>query len=74
MKHRRKRAGESGHELSSPAPVISVVVLNYNGVKWIERCLESLKAQTLFDRIEVIVADNSSSDGSDRLAGHIIQD
>ena len=59
---------------SSPAPVISVVVLNYNGVKWIERCLESLKAQTLFDRIEVIVADNSSSDGSDRLAGHIIQD
>ncbi len=59
---------------SLPAPVISVVILNYNGAQWIERCLESLKAQTLFDCIEVIVADNASSDGSDRLASEIIQD
>jgi GT2 family glycosyltransferase len=47
--------------------LISVVVLNYNGARWLERCLDSLRAQTLFDRMEVILADNVSSDGSERL-------
>jgi GT2 family glycosyltransferase len=55
-----------------PAPLVSVVILNYNGAKWIERCLESLKAQTVFDRLEILVADNLSSDGSDRLAEKIL--
>lgn len=49
-------------------PDISVVILNYNGAVWIQRCLKSLAEQTIFDRIEVIVADNLSSDGSDRMA------
>jgi GT2 family glycosyltransferase len=49
--------------------VISVVILNYNGAKWLERCLASIRQQTLFHQIEVIVADNASSDGSDQLAG-----
>src|SRR5262245_52841758 len=53
---------------------ISVVVLNYNGARWIERCLASLKAQTIFPQIEVIVADNISTDGSDKLAEQIVQD
>jgi GT2 family glycosyltransferase len=46
-------------------PEISVVILNYNGAKWIGRCLDSLVEQTIFSRIEVIVADNRSADGSD---------
>jgi GT2 family glycosyltransferase len=50
------------------APIISVIILNYNGARWIERCLDSLAAQTIFSQIEIIVADNLSSDGSDRLA------
>lgn len=45
-----------------------MVVLNYNGMRWIERCLASLREQTLWDRLEVIVADNASADGSDRWA------
>ena len=49
-------------------PLISVIVLNYNGARWLERCLASLRAQTIFDQMEVIVADNLSNDGSDRLA------
>jgi len=57
-------SGNSGRE----GPEVSVVILNYNGASWIRRCLESLKAQTLFDRLEVIVADNGSEDGSDLLA------
>lgn len=54
-------------------PLISVVILNYNGAKWLERCLESLKAQTIFNRIEVILADNASRDGSDELAQRLMQ-
>ena len=58
----------------SPANLlVSVIVLNYNGARWLERCLESLRAQTIFDQIEVIVADNVSSDGSERLGKQIVE-
>ncbi len=43
--------------------MISVVVLNYNGLRYLERCLSSLLAQTYSD-FEVIVVDNGSSDDS----------
>ena len=59
---------------TASSPEISVVILNYNGARWIERCLESIRKQTLFDRIEVIVADNRSSDGSDEVAARILED
>lgn len=54
-------------------PVISVLVLNYNGARWLERCLNSLRAQTIRDRMEVIVADNVSTDGSDKLGRRIVE-
>jgi len=54
-------------------PLVSVVILNYNGSKWLERCLESLKAQTIFSQLEIILADNLSTDGSDLLAERLIQ-
>ena len=54
-------------------PLISVIVLNYNGARWIQRCLDSLKNQTIFDQIEVIVPDNLSTDGSDLLAEKIVE-
>jgi GT2 family glycosyltransferase len=59
--------------LSSAKPLLSVIVLNYNGARWLQRCLESLRAQTIFDQIELIVADNVSSDGSERLGRQIIE-
>lgn len=49
------------------APELSVVILNYNGNRWLEPCFRSLQEQTLADRIEVIVADNASTDGSGKL-------
>jgi GT2 family glycosyltransferase len=55
-------------------PLISVVILNYNGARWIERCLASLRKQTIFSQIEVIVADNRSTDGSDRLAEELLRE
>jgi GT2 family glycosyltransferase len=56
-----------------PQPLVSVIVLNYNGKQWLERCLNSVRAQTIFDRTEVILADNLSSDGSDRLGKQIVE-
>ncbi|HOX55851.1 MAG TPA: glycosyltransferase family 2 protein [Candidatus Paceibacterota bacterium] len=56
-----------------PAPPLSVIILNYNGAPWIERCLSSLRAQTVFDQIEVILADNASSDDSERVARPIVE-
>jgi GT2 family glycosyltransferase len=58
---------------AAATPLISVVVLNYNGARWIERCLASLKTQTIAAQIEVIVADNLSTDGSDKLAEQLVQ-
>jgi N-acetylglucosaminyl-diphospho-decaprenol L-rhamnosyltransferase len=46
------------------APVVSVIVLNYNGRFWLERCLERLSAQIGAPPHEIIVVDNGSTDGS----------
>ncbi len=47
---------------------VSVIIPNYNGKKYIKGCLESLKRQTAADRMQVIVVDNDSVDGSDLMA------
>ena len=46
--------------------LVSVVILNFNGKDWIERCLESVLAQD-YAHLEVIVVDNGSVDGSPAL-------
>ncbi|MCE5298160.1 MAG: glycosyltransferase [Methanoregulaceae archaeon] len=45
-------------------PMVSVVVVNYNGQKFLPGCLTSLAEQTVRD-FEVIVIDNGSVDGSE---------
>ncbi len=55
-------------------PLVSVIILNYNGARWIERCLGSLKQQSILEQLEVIVADNRSTDGSDRLSEKLLSD
>lgn len=48
---------------ASPAP-LSVIVLNYNGRRWLGGCLDALGAQQGAPRFEVVLVDNASSDGS----------
>lgn len=43
--------------------LISVVIVNWNGKKWLEKCLSSLDAQT-HQNIEVVIVDNGSADDS----------
>ena len=44
-------------------PSVSVIILNWNGVDVLPRCLDALTAQTFKD-YEIIVVDNGSSDSS----------
>jgi len=44
-------------------PLISVIILNWNGCAYLKNCLDSLAAQTFRD-FETILVDNGSSDGS----------
>jgi len=47
----------------TPNPEISVIVVNFNGLRQTLRCLQSLKATTGI-RFEILVVDNASTDGS----------
>ena len=47
-------------------PLLSVVIPNWNGARFLPTCLDALAAQT-YPNIEVIVADNASTDGSQAL-------
>ena len=47
----------------TPDSFVSIVILNYNGVEYIEKCLESVY-RTLGCNFEVILIDNASTDGS----------
>ena len=46
-----------------PQPKVSIIVPVYNAEKYLERCINSLKNQTLRD-IEIILVDDSSTDSS----------
>ena len=45
------------------APLVCVIIVNYNGAPYLSRCVEALRAQTFRD-FEAIIVDNGSNDGS----------
>src|SRR3954452_4768161 len=52
--------------LPAPTPLVSVIVVTWNGRRHLAPCLEALSAQSFGD-FETILVDNGSSDGSDEL-------
>lgn len=44
-------------------PLVSVIILNYNGASFLAECIESVRATT-YQPLEIIVVDNNSSDDS----------
>jgi GT2 family glycosyltransferase len=44
-------------------PLVSIIIVNYNGIKFIERCLSSV-LNSDYPNFEVIFVDNASTDGS----------
>lgn len=55
---------------------ISLVIVNFNGMKWLDACLESISSQSLRDDqfLDVIVVDNGSSDASAKLVAERFPD
>ena len=51
----------------SDVPMVSVIILNYNGMKYIEQCLSSVFL-TNYPSLEVLLVDNASKDWSRELA------
>lgn len=47
---------------------VSIIIVNWNGERWLEKCLSSLRAQTYKD-FEIIFVDNASTDGSVEFMG-----
>jgi GT2 family glycosyltransferase len=45
------------------APLVSVIIVNYNGKKYLKGCIDSL-LQGEYKNIEIVLVDNGSSDGS----------
>jgi GT2 family glycosyltransferase len=44
--------------------IVSIIIVNYNGLRFTRQCLESLFRYHSTDAVEVIVVDNNSKDGS----------
>ena len=51
---------------------ISVIVPVYNAEKYIARCLRSLTEQTVFDRLEVLLVDDGSTDASGEMCDRYV--
>jgi len=51
-----------GLELS-PEPLVSIIIVSYNGLKNIDACLKSVESQS-YKRFEAIVVDSASNDGT----------
>ena len=43
---------------------VSIITINYNNKKGLERTIESVLSQTAYDSIEYVVIDGGSTDGS----------
>jgi GT2 family glycosyltransferase len=71
----RKPISKSSRRLpTSTPPLVTVIIINYNGEPWLERCLGSLREQTVFNQLEIVVADNASTDQSAGLADRLMKD
>lgn len=63
---RRKYAAACGAMEIPHCPAVSVIIPVYNAAPWLDACLQSVLSQDLRD-IEVLLADDASSDGSREL-------
>jgi GT2 family glycosyltransferase len=56
-------SSEGGTESQAVEGLVTVIVVTWNSRKWLERCLDSVLAQS-YAQVETIVVDNASTDGT----------
>ena len=62
------RAGDR-ERWSTPSPLISIIVPVFNAAPYLERCIDSLLAQS-YEHIEVVLVDDGSTDDSAQICDH----
>ena len=55
-------------------PLVSIVVLNYNGANWLPKCFASIQRQSIAGQIETVLVDNHSTDDSVPVARALLAD
>ena len=53
-----------GNRMSIPRPELSIIIVNWNTMRLLKGCLESIASAKKYLTLEVIVVDNGSTDGS----------
>jgi len=56
-------ASKASDERYQSSPLVSIVIVNYNGMRFIQKCLTSV-LETDYPRFEIVLVDNASRDGS----------
>lgn len=64
---------QSEKKIKNINPLISVVIVSYNGENWLTRCINCLLKQT-YKNIEIIIVDNGSDDNSVDLVNNIFKE
>lgn len=59
--------------LSNEPPLVSIVIVNYNGSRFLKDCLSSL-LKTKYSNFEIILVDNCSTDDSIDVTTKILRD
>lgn len=54
-------------------PLVSIIIVTWNGKHWLEQCLPSLKKQS-YKHTEIIIVDNNSTDGTISWVSHVYPD
>jgi len=52
---------------AAPDPLVHAVVVTHRGAAWLPECLQALAAQSARARLEIVVVDNGSADGTAEL-------
>src|SRR5262249_59004290 len=58
------RAAELERWITSLYPLVTVVVVSWNGLEWNRACLEALDRRTDWPNLEIVWVDNGSTDGT----------
>ena len=57
-------SGARGAAFQTPDPTVDIVIVNWNSQRLLRECLAALDQSTIAERLNVILVDNASTDGS----------
>lgn len=56
---------------SSATPIVSILMLTHNHAQYLRKAIDSVTSQSLWPRMELLIGEDGSSDGSDKIVDDI---